>query len=868
MASVSWTASTSGTWSTASNWSVATGPEQSDDVSIPGTFGPITITYNAGNLSIDSLSTNGTGLSVTAGALGVTNGYSLTGSLSESGGLLRLVAGNYGNVVNGSVSQTGGTLAFVGGGVLQGSSFSQGAAGNVVINRGSLIDQSGFTTLLGTVSGNGALVLSGPNTTLGQGFVLSTGAAVVQGGTVYLNENLTYGGDFTLSQAGTLNLGTSTLTLTGESSLNGIIASSALNLSGNGHFNGLTLENGTLLSLSGTYSQTGQINLGQTGTGTLSIGTAGRLRITGNDTITNSSLGGTLINAGTLIKSGGNPVNGTAAIYATVMNTGTINASIGTIAFWAPSNGSTSTLNGTITGAGTVAFDAGNFAISSSSFALTTARTLLANSASMTLTASNMSYAGNFDQTGGTLVVGVPGPIAGGSTLTLTGLDAFDGGLLKGTGTVLCSGNVNLDNNMALEGNLTFGFGYDSSSNTSSSLAATISQTGTIQLGAELDAITLANIGANESWLMKGPSSILGSNGTITNYGLFEKQSGAGDSLVQDNFVNTAGGTLVANSGMLTLSGGGTLAGSVTGSAALDITGSLVFANGLSLTTGELILDDGQIALQGNLAYTNDWAEEGGTLALGGNTLSLSGITSLESGVIQGPGLVTVSGPAVIGQGPNVGQPFGLVQGAQLLLEGNTEQHGTITLTGGSVAPTLTIASGATYTLDSGADIGVPNSSVVGTFVVAGTLVAAGAGLSVLTAAIVDNGVIRVSNGDLSFIGPLNGSGGVNISNGGTLELNDTSAVHNAIGFGAGGGVLSLLHPTAFQSTIANFTSGDVVELQGFAFSNITPVINGNSVTLTEANGQSMTLNFNTAQTASSLMIGEGPHGGLALIHL
>ncbi len=858
MASVTWTATTSGTWSNDSDWSVATGPLTGDDVTIPGTAGPITVTYNAGSLKLDSLTTQGgASLAVTAGTLNVTNGYSINGSLSELGGLLRLVAGNNGSTVQGAVALSAGTLQLVGGAAFNGTSFNQ-TGGTLQIDRGALVDNESFSTLAGTVSGTGALILNGTSTTLAAGFALSTGAVSIQNGTVYLNENLTYGHDFTLAQSGTLNLGNSTLTLTGLGSLNGTIASSVLNLSGTGHFNGLTLENGTLLSLTGTFSQTGQINLGQTGTGTLSVASGGALRITGNDAIYNGNTGGVLVNAGTIIKTGGSPSGGVANIYATLNNTGTINAALGTIAFSGPTNGGTSTLGGTITGAGTVAFETGNYAITSNAFVLTAARTLLANSASITLTSTGLTYGGSFDQTGGTLVVGTPGQ-QGGSTLTLTGPDAFDGGLLKGTGTVLCSGAVNLGGLATLEGNLTFDFG--------TSQAATVSQTGSILLGSELDAITTANIGAKESWLIKGASSsILGANGTINNAGLFEKLSGAGTSVVQNSIFNT--GTLLVNTGMLTLSGGGSLGGSVTGSAALDITGNLAFASGLSLTVGETILDGGQITLGGNITYANDWSEESGTLALGVNTLTLSGVTSLASGAIEGPGAVVVNGSAVIGQGPIPVQAFGLLQGAQLVLNGNTEQSGTLSLTGGSAAPTLTVGSSATYTLDAGAEIGAPNSSVIGTLVVGGTLSASGAGTSTVTAYTVDNGTIKVSGGDLVFMGPVSGTGSIALSNGGTVELDANALAHVPVDFGAGSSVLSLGQPNEFSGTIGGFAGGDVIELQGFAFANLTPVISGNTVTLTEASGQSATLTFSTAQTGSLLTLGEGPHGGLTLIHL
>ena len=869
MASVSWTATTSGTWSVASNWNLAAGPLKGDDVSIPGgSGGSITVTYTAGSLEVDSLTTTtNAGFVMAGGVLNVVNGYSLTGPLAVSSGFLRLASGAYGDRIYANISQTGGTLSLVGGSYLYGSTFNQ--AGLLQITRGVVVDQETYTTLAGTAQGGGTLELNGTSATIAAGFVLATGATIVEAGTVYFNENLTYANNFTLANGGTLNLGNSTLTLTGLSSLAGTVSNSVLNLSGTGHLNGLTLENGTLLSLSGTYSQTGAIDLGQTGTGTLSIGSNGVLRVAANTAITNPYAGGSLINAGTLIKTGGAAPAGTEYIYAALYNTGTINASIGTIAFYGPSNGSTSTLAGTLTGAGTIAFDTGNFAITNSGINLNVARLLLANSASVTLTANALTYGGSFDQTGGTLVVGSPGQL-GGSTLTLTGSDAIDGGLLKGTGTVLCSGAVNLDNYATLEGNLSFEFG------TSTTAAATVSQTGTIYLGAELDAITQASIGLNETWALKGGASILGTNGTITNAGVFEKASGAGTSYVDNSFVNLSTGTLVANAGVLTLAGNnGLLGGTVTGSAALDITGNVAFAAGLSLSVGELVLDGGQILLGADLAYANGFSQSGGTLALGGHTLTLNGITSLESGAIQGTGEIIVNGPAVIGQGPVVGQALGLQQGAQLLLTGAAEQAGTLSLTGGSSAPTLTIAS--TYTLDANADIGLPTSSVVGTVIVAstGTLSAGGSGFSTITAAVVDSGAIRISSGDLSINGPLSGAGFTTISAGGALELNDNSVTSNAITFGAGGGLLSLGHPNDYTGIINGFTSGDTVELQGFAFAHITPVITAinaggvaSAVTFTETNGQSVTLDFSTTQTGSLLVLGEGAHGGLTITHL
>ncbi len=887
MASVSWTATTNGTWSAGTNWSVATGPQSGDNVSITGSLGLLGVTYAAEALTIQSLTTSNTALSVASGALTVTQGYNLSGTLAVSAGMLTLDAGNYGDVISGALALSGGTLALAGGAVVGGNSFNQ-TAGTLVLTRGTLLDQSQSTTLSGTVTGGGQLALDGLSTTIGTHCALSVGSVAVDNTTVFLGENLTYAGGFTLSQGGTLNLGTSVLTLSGLSDLEGTVSNATLALSGTGHFNQLTLENGATAAITGTYNQTSNVNLGQVGTGAIDILAGGTLREVGNSVITNNTLGGTLSNAGTLIKTGGNGVSGETQIQASLVNTGVIDSAVGTIAFFGPSNGYTSTLGGTLTGAGTVAFDAGNFLIASkgtaSALTLTASHLLLSQSAAITLTSSALSYAGDFAQNGGTLIVGVPGT-TGGSTLTLTGLTALDNGLLKGTGTVLDSGAVHLGNGMSLEGNLSFDFG------TASSAAETVSQTGTILLGNELDAITLAKVGAAETWALEGNASIQGTNGTITNTGLFEKASGSGTSIVQSNFLNT--GTLLAASGVLNLSGGGTLGGAVTGAAALDISGgNLVFgalssaAPSLALTTGELILDGGQITLDQNLTYNGDWSQESGTLALAtfnavsngvtttaDTTLTLNGITSLASGAIEGPGAVVINGPAVLNQGPYPASQLGLLQGAQLTLNGATEQAGTLQLTGGSASPTLTIGATSTYTLDQNADIGTPNAGVVGTLVVAGALSASADGTSTVTANVINSGSIHVASGDLSFIGTLSGAGTIAISNGGTLELNTSNTITTGVNFGAGGGVLSLAAPTAFDSTIGGFASGDVIELQGFAFGGAAAsfangATSGKVLTLTESNGQSLTLDFSSTQSLSSLTFYEGPHGGLALVHI
>jgi hypothetical protein len=855
MSLISWTGTLSGLWSTGSNWSTGNAPQNGDDVQIEPTAA-ITVTYNTGSLFLDQLATANATLSVTGGTLNVLNGYDFGGALAFSGGLLELAAGNGGDAFGSNVTETGGVLRLQGGALAQGGTFTE-TAGTLAISNGQFLDHDAGA-FSGAVSGDGRLILDdvGGQITLGSGFSASVGAIEIQNTEVSLSESLTYAKTFALDQGGTLGLNGYTLTLKGSAGLNGTITNGGvINATGTGHMNGLLLDNGVDLSVSGTYTQAGNIALGSAGSATLAVAKSGTLQLSNNGTIFADS-SGSFSNAGLLIKTGGGSANGESVIEGNFSNatSATVDIAVGTLDFRGPSNGFTDTLAGTFTGGGSLSFDAGSFLDSSTSnLDLAVSRLLLTgNATTLTLTTS-LTYDGNWDQTGGTLVVGSPGQGTG--SLTLNGETAFDGGLLKGTGTVLATGAVNLGANMDLEGNITCEF------------QGPVSQTGNINLGTLADAITIASVAAGDSWDVKANSSIFGFNGEIENAGTFALVSGGGTSVVQSGLIST--GTVAVDSGVLALSGVGTLGGSVTGSAALDISGAYVFASGLALSVGTVILDapanngEVQVSLAGNLTFANNWAQEGGTLSLQtgqqSGTLTLEGIASLEAGAIEGDGTVLAKGATVIGT-------LSLLQGAQLVIDGNAEQTGNVTLTGGSTAPTLTVGSSGVYTMDAATTLGGQNNSVVGTVVVDGTLVLSGAGVTEIAASLVDNGSIKMTYGEMAFLGSVTGTGSMNISNGATLDLLGSTTITNTLTFGSHGGILDLGTPDNFLGTIAGFATGDMVELNGFAFGGGSLVVQNDTVTITDGN-DSVTLTFSTAQTLSQLEMGVGPHGWLALIH-
>jgi len=863
MASVSWTQTTSGSWTTPTAWSTGADPLTGDDVQIT-TSATVTVTYGTGTLSIDSLLTGASDtLAVSGGLLeNEGNGYQLSGAVDVTGGTLRLISGgDYGGNFYSNLTVSGGSLYLVDNAAASGGTLTQ-SAGTITINKGVFNDSENAGSLTGTLTGGGEWYVGGGTTTLNSGFVLSAHTVDFANGEVFLREALTYAGNFSL--AGTLDMNGNAVTLNGRSALDGDVNGGTLTFNGPGSLNGLVLDNGALLDLTASVNETGSIQLGgSTGTGTLDVASTATLRITGNDNIIEGPSSGYLINAGEIIKTAGGSISGTTFISVPITNTGIIDAAVGTIDFDGPGGGANSTLTGTLEGAGTVAFSNGDYVLGSSSASLALAsHRLIFNGAvsSTNVTLTNVgSYGGNLEQTGGLLL------FEDNLTLTSTSTTALDGGELKGTATITDNGSLTLGNGMALDGNLSF------------ALNGNVDQTSGAYIGNETDSVVQVTLAAGDSWDLEGNAGITGIYGTITNNGTFARFDGSQNVAVQSTLYNY--GELDVDSGTLSLTGQGTLSGTVTGSAVLDLSGQFTLGSGLALSVGELILDtpaqvnDVQAALTSNLTFGKDYAQEGGTLSLNGFTLTLSGTTSLEAGAILGnngtyPGVgeVLVTGAASI---TNVA----VQEGGVLVFDGPTEQTGNVTLTGGSSAPELSIGAGATYNMENGLSIGGAYNSVVGTLVVGGTLVAAGPGTSTIAASITDSGKISVSHGQMIFLGPLSGTGVITLTAGGILSLDNSQTTSNGVTFGAGGGSLYLQNPTDYAGTVGGFASGDSVELNGFAFTDgtneATFAVTGKDVTITSpGGGSSLTLTFSTTQTGSLLTLGVGSHGGLALIHL
>jgi hypothetical protein len=789
------------------------------------------------------------------------------GSFTESGGTLQL--GDFGGTfnaltlesgaitstaptlqVNGVFSQTGGRMVFDGRDTTLAGPFSQ-TGGTIIVQSGAL-QLEGSGTLAGTITGAGKVLVQGGSTVISTTAVLGTAGIEVASGTLSFNGNETIKQVYT--QYGTLAMGAHTLTLAGFASLDGEVAgASTVAVDGGGVFNGLSLDGTSRLYLASQVNQTGNISLGNaTGSRTdLVIEKDGRLRMAGSFNVYDQSGNGTLTNAGNLLKTGGSQ---TGALFTNVTSTGTIGVNVGTLEFQGPSNA----FGGTISGAGTFALGGNGQTSFAAGLSLTVHRVLLEMNApgQLTLTHS-LSYANEWSQQSGTLWLDGAGVV-----LTTGGPTGLDGGMVTGSGVLVTTANaaVNVD-------------GIDFEGTATLNVYGKANETGSSSFGAQVGAAVSLNVESAATWTLENNANLGGANATITNDGVVQKLNGSANSTITGDFINA--GTLEVANSTLTLSGSGTLGGTLTGGGQLALNGNYLLASGLAVSAGEIDIVGGVTSFGENLTDSGIWAQSGGSIALDGFTLTLAGLTTLEGGALNGLGTAVAKGATTIGDN------F-VVSLGTLAIAGQANQVGDITVgdlpnppQGGTLPPslaTLQIDAGATYTVDDSNNI-----SSNGTLAVAGTLSMQGGGQSVIGPSVVDTGTILAKSAALRFVGPVTGSGSIVIGAGGSLDFAGSVAASTTVSFAAAGGSIFLedsapgTNALTFNGSIAGFSANDFIE---FANLNQNPgdislALNsaGTVATISDTNGNSANITFTTAQSMSSLAIGVGSHGDIALFH-
>jgi hypothetical protein len=889
MATITWSSTSSGNWSTAADWSTGAAPTI-DDAAIIEAGSGVTVTVSddeaagslttsgstlavtAGTFTVDNADLNGayvqsggdtelagngtfaSGLTQTGGLLHFAGGQlAVTGALTEAGGDLSIDSSNggtlagdttltagtigvsYGSlaVVN-NFNQSGGVLDVGGQGVTVAANFSQ-TGGRILLQEAPLIFAGPNDSIAGSIAGVGSVLIDSGMTTLQQGASINVSLIdVYSQGTLVLDTSFVEAKSFEVGSGGTLTLGGNTLTTTGRALFGGVIGGGVVNAAGGGRLlNNLVIDNNALLNLGSAYSLDGNLNLGAA----LDIGSGASLTLTGNDAIGGyNNVAGTLTNAGLLAKAGG---GGIAEITDSVSSPGNIAIGHGTIDF----DGLTNSFSGAISGAGHVTFGADNQGGSTDTFAsgmtLATASALIAGNNTTVFLAENLTYAGNWQENGGTLYLD--------GNLTLHGTSAFDGGLIKGADTLTATSLVNLG-------------GVDIEGDTHSNFTNKVIESSSITLGNQSGSAPTLTIAAGATMLLEGAANIIGTDGTLIDNGAMTKTGGA--ALISDSGTLTMdnGSTLTIQSGTLASTGDANLlGGTVTGIGVLDLEGASTLGTRLSLGVGQLMID-GQngatTALAGNITFANAFSHDSGTLALGGNTLTLSGNVSLDGGTLTGLGSLVTTSAATLGDYTVGGQ-------ATLVLAAGGEQTGAqLTIEADSQ---MNVGAGTTYTLDDSFSI-----AGGGTLAVAGTLADNGLLFGTISPSVVDTGVISAGAGELSFLGPVSGSGTIAAAANGQLDFGPSTSVSAGlhVNIGAGNASLLLENASAFDATIAGFTTGDFIEISGLKSGYIPPVVwnsNDTVAQVSDSSGDTFTLDFASAVNTAHVTIGDGPHGYIGI---
>jgi autotransporter-associated beta strand protein len=800
---------------------------------------------STGTLSALLLNNGGGGVSLSGNVADVTNFGTLSfiGNTSGSGQLVHQTAAamtvDAGITVNfaGNVSNFGAGLVTVNGTLTSGGLLLNSDGSTMVVGTtGTVGGTAGMTNASGGTLTNNGTIASYLNNfgdftstgTLAAGFLNGAGSAVanlsgqVNGevrnfGTINLIGTTTGIGNFenganavfnlngfnttigSLTDSGTINLGTATLTVGGNNtstSFGGVI-------NGTG---GLIKAGAGTLTLTGIHAYTGETRVDEGG---LSLAT-------------NGVIAGAVRNSGSFTNSG--TVNGLVTNLGTLSSTGTIG---GGLTMFAGSTGTVSgTLNGEIRNGGALTVN-GNLA--SNNFGQTSGdstTTILAGARwSGMLGFSNLSTSGNGVVIAGTLDVsgivsnfgGATMIVASGGTLTaqnmanlgtvsnggtvntditnsgaITNSGVWNGTLSQGTGSVTNSAGATWNGNFLIDaGGLVTNSGtWDNSTqflsavrNGSFSNRGTLTGLGVVVTGPS--AVLSNDIGATIT-LDAGASLRVGDSGRIDNFGTVSALGQVDAGGVLRNFAGASW------SGNITIAAGGSVSngGTITG----NIQNAGSFAS-LGTVNGDLTNAAGSTA---TLAGTfNGDITNSGRVQLVGTTTGIDLFSQMAGGVFELSGFNTTIGGLSGAGRVELGSANLTVNAAAPSSFG-----GVITGTGGLIklgAQTLTLSGANTFT---GA-----------TVINAGTLVLNGAlaGTVLNNASFTNNGTVTglvTNNGTLASIGFLNG--GLTNNAGASASLRNVvrGAITNA-------GIIRLTGNFAGEGALSQMAGG-VFDVAGF----------------------------------------------------
>ncbi len=519
------------------------------------------------------------------GYSGVTLGGSAT--VTNFGTILGFGHGN-------GAGEFGGAGVYIGGGSLtnggsgQAGAFISGYRGVVVLGKATV-------TNFGTIHGVGGTAVQ---------FSSAADVLVVEAGCAF--EGAVFGA------GGTLDLDTGSGTLKGLAGGN-VTVSGSMPKATFSNFDTVEIGAAAQFKLKGAGSITagrilidaGSLNVGKTLTVSGDLTVSGALK--GKGTLAPTA-GAAAFDAGASLTIARVTVSGTAAVsvgtnltYAGqwTQSGGTMSVASGdTLTF----TGAGNTFAGTVGGAGTVAFTGGDAAFNAGA-ALTVAKVMVAGSATVVSVGENLTYAGQWTQTSGTVTV------ASGDTLTFTGAGNSFAGTVTGAGTVSLVGGSDTLSGISLTA---AGF-------TISGAAVTLS--GTITNPGKISA-------ASPSIVISAAGAVLAGGGTFALTGAAtNKITGAIGAATLANLDNTITGAGALGGGSMTLNN----------EAAGVINANL--SKALTIDTGAAtVINAGLIKASGTGGLTIASAVNNtGTLSAAGGNLTVNGaVTGTGKGMISG----------------------------------------------------------------------------------------------------------------------------------------------------------------------------------------------------------------------------------------
>ena len=704
-----------------------------------------------------------------------------SGSISGAGGVVMQGLGTL--VLTGANSYSGGTT-LSGGGLIIGNGGTSGSlAGNVTNNGVLAFHRSDAITFAGTISGTGGVQQIGSGTLILTGTNSYAGGTLVSSGTLQVSADANLGqvgGALTL-EGGTLSITTArSLLVVGGGTLKVATGTTLALTSAVAGTGGLTKQGDGTLILAANNSFTGTTTIGA---GVLQLGNGG----------TTGSVGGAIVNDATLVLN-----RSDSFIFANnVSGQGTVvQAGTGALVV----TGDIDSLGGLQIQQGVVQIGNGG----------TTGQVAgpIVNNGILAFARSDQTVVGNTISGSGTVVQ------IGAGDLYLTGSNSYSGGTGIGPGSTL---HVTADAALgASTGRLIFGGG-----------------TLSVDLGfASARMVTLIGGGT----ISVANAAVLSLSGAISGAGSFTK-SGLGTLVLTGS--NSYTGNTVVEAGTLQIGDGGTsgtLAGNVTtaGTLAFNRSDNILYAGAISGTGSLVQAGAGALVLTGTSSYTGGTRITAGTLVLGnggtsgavtGNVANdgalafnrsdaviFAGVISGSGAVAQiGAGTLTLTGANSYAGGTAVGAGASL----QVASDGNLgAATGSLTLSGGILAPTASFTSARAVTLNASGGFSV------------------GTGVTLtLTGTVGGNGALYVAGGGALELAGINSyAGGTSVS-GATLAVHaDHSLGKAGTALALNGATLQVLHSFSSERNVTLSSAGASIDVGADLFLSLSGTVSGPGV--------------------------------------